>query len=119
MNIFVDATLTVENVAAIVIHWAPRDWKHTFSHCRRTVRDKYGMPFIPHAVLDKIEKTYESIRECYKECARCYTNYHPDTSWENLATFVYEIAMLADDDKTRDKHLECLRQLSPFLPPHG
>ena len=107
-----------------MIHWAPEDWKHTFSYCSvKKDKNGYQMPLVLPHKFDSIEKTYKSMRECYRECVDLYVTYHPYASWNNLAQIVYELAMepvgMSPGDGPGDKDIACLRQLSPFLPPHG
>ena len=92
-----------------MVHWAPKDWKRTFSHAEIKIRYRYNMHFVSPIQIKAIEKTYESIKEIYYACADYYVKYHPDASWHNLATHMYET----------DADLAALRQLSPFLPPKG
>lgn len=108
---------------AIVAHWAPHDWKHAFSYSEKTVRCGYQLPLVLSHKLDSIEKTHKSTRERYYECVYHYMTYHPYASWDNFTGIVYELAMRpvagSPAEGPAEKDMACLRQLSPFLPPHG
>ena len=78
------------------------------------------MPLVSPIKVDSTERAYESVRERYSECVDHYVSYHPHASWSHLAQIVYELAMEHVADlfgNVPDR--ACLRQLIPFLPPHG
>ena len=57
--------------------------------------------------VDEIYSSHSSEEERTHACSDTYVNCHPESSWEDLTTLLYEEEMTAVD------------QARPFLPPRG
>lgn len=91
----------MENVAAVMTHWAPENWKEAFS-----VKD---YEIVPRFQLDTIGKTCSTMDDCYKECAAHYLRFNDKASWRDFAQRMYLSG-------AKPASLEALK---PYLPPKG
>ena len=110
------ATLTVENVATVMekvtVEKRRKLWKRVlnFRGCQVWPCSTYhmNMPSGMAYYVDNIYSSRSSEIEKIHACSDIYVNCLPKSSWEHLATLLYEQDELSAVDQAR-----------PFLPPRG
>ena len=109
---YIDSLLTTENVSAILMHWIPRpDFGKYIRTKERHSNITYGytytyLPLIPPAILKTVNEETREEEDHYFKYTEYYVKHHPDASWYDLATRMYEA----------DAEPASLKQLTPFLP---
>ena len=108
----IDSLLTIENVSAILMHWIPRPdfgkqilTKERHSNISWSYTSTY-LPLVPSAIVKTVNEETPEEEDRYFKYAVYYVKHHPDASWYDLATRMYEA----------DAESASLKQLNPFLP---
>lgn len=109
---YIESLLTTENVSAILTQWIPRpDFGKYIRTKERHSNITHGyaytyLPLVPPAILKTVNEETREEEDHYFKYAEYYVKHHPDASWYDLATRMYEA----------DAEPASLKQLTPFLP---